>query len=485
MATDWPIYFKDKLILGNPDSEIGIATLWTPVNKIIDSLDPSLFAIAGQLYSKEGVNFILRNILANPKIRLLILCGEERVGSGEALIKLIESGVNEKNEVLNTDFCQIHKEIPKDSIKQFRNNVKLENLIGTYEPAVIMEKLRKYQPQNKTWAAGQVFPETKIEFDGVLPTDQSVFKIRRAYAGEVWLEIIKKIMKFGTVRESFHGNNCKELFNIAAVITEENPDNFKMFPYFQITSQDIKDYLPKIMTGEKGSANYTYGERLWNFPKTENKTYNYNQVKETMIEFLKKYPTDRAACATIFGIQDHTAKSAPCMCFLQATNVENKLDLTAYFRSHDIFGGWLLNAFGLRTLQKHIADELNWPIGNLTIYSNCAHIYDNNWPIALEIIKKYGQQLNCISDPRGYIVLNIEEQKTIIAKHISPNGKMLQEFRQDGKEEKAAMKLYNQLVLADVISTIPHAFDIGAEIQKAEIAVKQGLVYTQDQPLLF
>ena len=66
-----------------------------------------------------------------------------------------------------------------------------------------------------------------------MPTDQSVFKIRTKYAGQAWLEIIKKIMKFGTVRESFHGNNCKELFNIAAEITDEDPENFKLYPYFK------------------------------------------------------------------------------------------------------------------------------------------------------------------------------------------------------------------------------------------------------------
>ena len=482
--SNWPIYFKDKLIVGNPDSEIGIVTLWTPVNKIVDQIDKSLFSLAGQLYSKEGINYIIRNIWANPKIRIIIICGEERIGSGNALIKFLEKGVDEQNQVLETEFCQIHKEIPQTAINLFRQNVKYKNLIGIYEPDKITGELKNYQPQNMTWAEPQIFPEAKIEFDGVMPTDQSVFKIRKKFAGEAWLEIIKKIMKFGTVRETFHGNNCKELFNIAAIITDEDPINFKMFPSFQITKKDITDYLPKFMTGEKGTADYTYGERIWNFPKIENQNYKYNQVDEVIIDFLTRYPTDRAACAAIFGIQDHTAKSSPCMCFLQATNVEDKLDLTAYFRAHDIFGGWLLNAFGLRTLQKYVADKLGWTMGNLTIFSNCAHIYENNWQISQEIIKKYGQELDCTPDPRGYIILTVEADE-IVAKHISPNGKTLQEFRQNGKEDKATIKLYNQLVLADIISLIPHAFDLGAEIQKAEIAIKQGLKYTQDQPLEF
>ncbi len=481
---NWPIYFKDKLIIGNPESEIGIVSLWTPVNKITDELDKNYFALAGQLYSKEGINYIIRNILANPRIRLIIICGEERVGSGQALMNIIDKGVDENNKIIDTDMAQIHKEIPKQAIDLLRNNVKYHNATGIYEPDKINEIIKNYQAQNNQWAESQIFPEAKIEFDGVLPTDQSFFKIRRQYAGQVWLEILKKIMKFGTVRESFHGNNCKELFNITAVITDEDPDNFKMFDYFQITEDDIKNYLPKFMTGDKGTADYTYGERLWNFPKIEGQNLKYNQVDDVIVDYLSRYPTDRAAVADIFGIQDHTAKSSPCMTFLQATNVDEKLELTAYFRSHDIFGGWLLNVFGLRTLQKYIADKLKMPLGNLNIISNCAHIYDNNWQLAQEIIKKYGQTLDCTSDPRGYIILTVEGNE-IIAKHVSPNGKTLQEFRQNGQEDKATIKLYNKLVLEDIISLIPHAFDLGAEIQKAEIAIKQGLKYTQDQPLRF
>lgn len=482
--SDWPIYFKDKLVVGNPDSNIGIITLWTQVHQIIDPIDQNLFSVAGQLYSKEGINYILRNILANPKINTIIICGEERTKSGETFIKFINNGIDNKHKVIDADFCEIHPEIDQDSIELFRHHQKIINLIGECSPEKIAQVAQENTRIASGWSESKIFPNNQIEFDGVMPTDQSVFKIRKKYAGEAWLEIIKKIIKFGTIRESFHGNNCKELFNIASVITDENPEDFKMFPYFQITKEDIDNYLPKFMTGVKGTADYTYGERLWNFPTIEGQNHKYNQVDDVIVDYLTRYPTDRAACAAMFGIQDHTAPSSPCMTFLQATNVDNKLDLTAYFRSHDIFGGWLLNVFGLRTLQKYIADKLSWPLGNLTVYSNCAHIYDNNWSLAQEIISKYGQQLDCTPDPRGYLIITAEDSN-IIAKHVSPNGKNLQEFRQNAQEDRAAMKLFNQLVMADIISQISHALDVGAEIQKAEIAIKKNAKYIQDQPINF
>jgi tetrahydromethanopterin S-methyltransferase subunit A len=184
----WPVYFYDKLILGDIDCNIGIVTLWTPVEKIADGLDKQTFSVAGQLYSKEGINFILRNTLANPKVTKLIICGEDRIGSGQALITFLEKGIDGENMVLDTDFCQIHKEISREAIEAFRENVTFENMIGEYDPKKIQAVINKFSAKGEAWREPELFPEKKIEFDGVMPTDQSVFKIRKKYAGDARLK---------------------------------------------------------------------------------------------------------------------------------------------------------------------------------------------------------------------------------------------------------------------------------------------------------
>ena len=45
--------------------------------------------------------------------------------------------------------------------------------------------------------------------------------------------------------------------------------------------------------------------------------------------------------------------------------------------------------------------------------------------------------------------------------------------------------MFQKLILAEAISEISHAFDLGAELQKAEIAIKNNLKYTQDKELIF
>ncbi|MBR9707598.1 MAG: hypothetical protein GOV15_04130, partial [Candidatus Diapherotrites archaeon] len=110
---EWPIYFKDLLKVGNPESNVGVATLWTEKELFGRNLNPDSFALVGQLYSKEGISHIIRNVLAKPKIRYLILCGTDKSGSGQALVNLMEKGVNDKHEIIGVDNAVIEPEIPR------------------------------------------------------------------------------------------------------------------------------------------------------------------------------------------------------------------------------------------------------------------------------------------------------------------------------------------------------------------------------------
>ncbi len=473
---EWPIHFRDNLILGNLKSEVGIVTLWTPAKKIADKIDNNLFCLTGQLYSKEGINFIVRNILARPSLRYLLICGADLSESGQALVNFLKKGIDKKYNIINTPYAFIHKEIPLAKITSFRKNVKIDNLIGVSNTEKIAERIKRYKPIGKFFARPQIFPSAIPKEVGSFSTDQSVFKIVHQYVGQAWLEILKTVWRFGRTRESFYGNSLREVFNIAAVITEEDSLNPKIFPYFSVTKKEIEKYCRAIMSGEKGDEIYSYGERLWKYK-------GINQVDEVILPFLKKYPTDRAALAVTFDLtQDHKAPRAPCLCLVQATTLDDKVNLTAYFRSHDLFSGWVLNAFGLRRLQKYIAEKLKLETGTLTIFSNCAHVYDNQWGTVEKIVKKYGGKIECALDPRGYFIINIKD-KEIIAKLYSPEGLFLEEFRQDGTIEKAAMALYQKLIASNAVSLIAHAFDLGTELQKAETAIKFGISYQQDKPL--
>jgi len=50
---------------------------------------------------------------------------------------------------------------------------------------------------------------------------------------------------------------------------------------------------------------------------------------------------------------------------------------------------------------------------------------------------------------------------------------------------KTAMEIFNTIIRENLVGSLQHAADLGAELQKAEIALKENIKYVQDEPLEF
>lgn len=474
-SKSWPVYFKSVLRVGNFKSNVGIATLWTPVDLICQGLEKNSYTVAGQLYSEAGVNFIVRNVLANPRIRYIVLCGEEnqREKSGQALINLKKKGVDRKNQIVGTQNGFIDKEIPPEVIAKFRQGVKIIDLRGIYKPRKI-QKVIDELPALQGFSSPCLYPEatpTKGEF----PYDRSPEKIKDKTIGRVWVEILRYVMRFGNDEMTNYGTLAREVPNLVAVVTDEDSLKPKHESYLGLSRKDILFYIKNefVSSAVTGKKYYSYGERIRAMPPKK-----INQL-EIIVNKLKKDFNDRGAIAVLWDVEkDNRILRNPCLVLIQGKIIKGIFDLTAYFRSNDMFGAWPLDAYGLRALQYEIAKKLKTKVGILTTISSCAHIYQERWKEAEELVKKYGRKLTCEWDPRGYFVINIEQKKIKVI-HFSPDGKkVLEEF-----EGKTAREIFEKIALSRGVSQIGHAFDLGAELQKAEIAIKTGVSYKQDQPL--
>ena len=80
--TTWPLYYRDELIVGNPKSNVAICTLWTKKELFLD-LPKEEFTVIGNLRTTYGINPLIKNILANPRIRYIVVCGEDLMKTGE------------------------------------------------------------------------------------------------------------------------------------------------------------------------------------------------------------------------------------------------------------------------------------------------------------------------------------------------------------------------------------------------------------------
>ena len=88
-----PLYFADRLTIINPHGTIGVVTLWSKVDYVIErfrqagvDLNPatSPIAVFGNLYG-NGLREMLRNLLYNPQIQMLLIWGNDRSGSAHEL----------------------------------------------------------------------------------------------------------------------------------------------------------------------------------------------------------------------------------------------------------------------------------------------------------------------------------------------------------------------------------------------------------------
>lgn len=112
-------------------------------------------SIAGTLYTENlGIERVIHNILTNPHIRHLILCGpdsQREVGHfpGQSMLALAQDGVDQRNRILGARGRRpILKNISKEAVEHFRQTVALVDLIGQADLAKIIGVIETCAAQN-------------------------------------------------------------------------------------------------------------------------------------------------------------------------------------------------------------------------------------------------------------------------------------------------------------------------------------------------
>lgn len=98
-------------------------------------------ALSGTLQTENiGIEKIVCNVVGNPNIRYLVLCGEEVDGhnSGTAVKALLANGINENRTIVDSKAVTPYLfNIPLEAIERFREQVTLVDLVGEMDPAAI------------------------------------------------------------------------------------------------------------------------------------------------------------------------------------------------------------------------------------------------------------------------------------------------------------------------------------------------------------
>jgi tetrahydromethanopterin S-methyltransferase subunit A len=142
----WPPHPGDYIV-GNPEGTVAICTLSNrdlPV-RLIAAGEPAV-AIAGRCDTENiGIEKVVLNLLANPRIRWLVICGTEAKGhrAADAFLRLKERGVDPDMRVLESaSWRPILKNLTLLDVAQFRQQIEEVNLIGVTELEAILAAVR-------------------------------------------------------------------------------------------------------------------------------------------------------------------------------------------------------------------------------------------------------------------------------------------------------------------------------------------------------
>lgn len=144
---NWPVE-AGRYKIGDKKSHIAVCTL--------SSLDIELsmdnIAIIGKCVTENiGMEKIIRNIITNPHIRYLVLCGQEPKGHyvGQAFKCLIENGLDANKRIIGARGAMpLIKNVSDEQLEHFRQQIELIDMIEEENPEKIMDKMNSLHSKN-------------------------------------------------------------------------------------------------------------------------------------------------------------------------------------------------------------------------------------------------------------------------------------------------------------------------------------------------
>ncbi|MBO3463011.1 thymidylate synthase [Aetokthonos hydrillicola Thurmond2011] len=487
------LYKPNQLIYGQ--GQTVIITGWTVKGAIAKHLHPQDYAVIGQLYSpSRGINLLIRNLLFNPHIRYLVVLNATRedknAGAGTCLLDFFRNGFEEGLSD-NKQRCWVIRsiirgyidfEVERSALEKLRSSVECQEAKSITE-AVNLVKFYGQKQKLEPWGLPLEYPMSTVA-PTILPGQRYGHRIEGKTIAETWVKIIHRIKTTGTIRPTGYDGQWQELIDLMAIVTDEPPDFYFPEPnYLPINRDFLQEYISQILDDlpKQEGVKYTYGQRLRSW-------FGSDQIQQVIDKLLADLNSARAVMS-LWDVTHDANDSPPCLNHIWVRIVDNELSLTATFRSNDMFSAWPANAMGLRALQQHIWHEIckhsthQLKIGPLIIISQSAHIYDDCWENAENVIQSHYSKI-CASrdyaDPAGSFVITVQDGN-IIVEHMTPgSGEVVNCY-----SGKSATQLYREIAANSPGLQVEHAIYLGSELQKAEIALgmNKEFIYEQDKRL--
>lgn len=492
----FPKYFRQSVMQVSETGCICVITFWTRKEEIYEMIPEKYrkyILCIGNLYTENGIQYIVKNSLLCPQIRGFMLIG------------------NDKNKVRKTFLSKEYYYRRDENFKLFYDAFIETDLCVTVEKNALNNAFNVLLNDSVycNWISEPIdcYSEESTQTD-TLPSEHQGFTIKDKSLEILWRKALTYIKRFGVERSTSTGKKYREIIGLVSVLEAFNepikiPENAPL-------SENIEAYSAQIITDSpQPGIEYTYGQRL----------HDHGQI-DAIIDKLKEDKANRQAIGVTWNLpKDSTSMYPPC-CVVADFKVQPRtlngitvdvLYLTLYFRSHDIYSAYCANIYGFRKLQEMIAAFTDCVPGYIMVVSNSAHVYDYDYPQALIY-----DELGCRMDPRGYFIIELikkplseidfERARNAIildprdfddSSKVKRSTKIIQEAIEEltnGRTIKLTYMSPSDQPIAfttglevqklcdfamPYISEISHAMYLGRELQRARNCIDKGELYEQ------
>ncbi len=482
-----PRHYAERLHLINPQGDVGITTLWSRpqqalkvLTKLGIDLSPhtSRVAVIANLYG-NGLPQLLRNLLWNPQIVYLLAIGQNLSGSREELLNFFKHGIEpvdylgvSTHRIINTNRI-IDGLVTPDTFKNNPRVFAFGTLSDTDTQQQIIQFFKTLPPTQPTQIERVKIPIPKTNVQRY-PSEPRNHTILRTTPLAAWQELIFRLVRFGYHHKLKKGERI-ELQNLKVIIEQPTEEPETSLSQYGFSLQHFKTYQQRMLEPKLSEQTYTYGNRMRGY------FYHNGNVVDSLAIVIQRLTADIESRHAYISLWDNNrdlpeGHGCPCFVSLFFRHFEDKLTLTATFRTHNAMDAWLENVYGLIAIQRYVADHLAIPPGAMTVFSHSISLNIDALARAKAVADKKptDDMINPQTgkrEPRydynGNFAVTVDNDNQEIVVQHNYEGTCIAEYR-----GKSAEAIEQQLARDCAISEISHALYLGREIAKKEYLLK-------------
>ena len=434
---DFPVE-KGAYILGNEYSPVAVV-IPMPNHILAGCAIEAGAAIAGHLVTANvGIEKVIANVISNPNIRYLIICGRESKGhlAAQSLISLFKNGIDKNRRIKGSlGMTPYLKNLPEGAVNRFKEQIiYIIDLLGTDDPEIIQNVVKGCIQEPENALELRVDGNEYLLYDpGALNKEPMVVRITKKifecgiyetlspYSTVIHVETIpdgyvllmEAILSAGIEVRDERGSITKELLNVQVTIRNPErhpiPEGYRPEGWIgddKMAEEYLEKYaetyfnpdvivefdgdhcslVPRIKPNGSSERNfdYTYGARLRNY-QYKGDTIDQMQIiaRAIIVAIEKEQASRRFVLSLINPFIDLTEETErleiPCFTqfwiYNRYEDNEWKLYGTMFLRSHDAQYAFPANSYAGMKILKWFSNKANCNIGNLTMFFGSAHIY--------------------------------------------------------------------------------------------------------------